>query len=67
MGKFDGALIKMDGENAKISLNSQYLLDVLTYISGDRVLFGMSDKASPAVIKPLGSDDYVYIIMPLKV
>lgn len=60
-------MIKMEGENNKISLNSQYLLDVLTYIGVDKVLFSMNDKTSPAVITPLGEADYVYIIMPLKV
>jgi len=59
--------IKIEGENNKISLNAQYLLDVLMYIDDDKVLFQMSDKSSPAVIKPLKAEDYVYIIMPLKV
>ena len=60
-------LIKMDGENNKISLNGQYLLDVLTYMTDEKIIFEMSDKLSPAVIKPVKGDDYVYIIMPLKV
>ena len=60
-------LIKIKGENNKISINSQYLLDVLTYIGEDRVRISMNDKVSPAVVRPLKSEDYVYIIMPLKV
>lgn len=59
--------IKIEGENNKISLNAQYLLDVLTYISDDKVAIIVNDKASPALIKPIKDDDYVYIIMPLKV
>jgi DNA polymerase III subunit beta len=60
-------LVKLSGENNKISLNAQYLLDVLTYIGEDKVVLYMNDKTSPAVIKPLKSEDYVYIIMPLKI
>lgn len=60
-------VIKIEGENNKISLNSQYLLDVLTYINKDKVVFSMTDKVSPAVVRPVGEDGYVYIIMPLKV
>jgi DNA polymerase III subunit beta len=60
-------LVKVNGENNKISLNAQYLLDVLTYIGEDKVNFSLNDKSSPAVIRPLKGDDYVYIIMPLKV
>ena len=60
-------LVKITGENNKISLNSQYLLDVLTYIGDDKVVLEMNEKTSPAVIKPLKEEDYIYIIMPLKV
>ena len=60
-------VIKMEGENNKISLNSQYMLDVLTYITDEKIVLEMSDKLSPAVIKPIKRDDYIYIIMPLKV
>lgn len=59
--------IRMEGENNKISLNAQYLLDVLTYITDDKVSIIINDKASPAVIKPVKEEDYVYIIMPLKI
>lgn len=58
---------KITGDNNKISLNSQYLLDVLVHIDDDNILFGVNDKVSPAVIKPAKGDSYVYIIMPLKV
>lgn len=60
-------LIKIEGENNKISLNAQYLLDMLTYVNDDKILFVMNDIASPALIKPLKRDNYSYIIMPLKV
>jgi DNA polymerase-3 subunit beta len=59
--------VKIQGENNKISLNAQYLLDVLNYIQSDDVLVEIDDKLSPAVVKPLKEKDYVYIIMPLKV
>lgn len=59
--------VKVDGEENKISLNAQYLLDVLTYIKDDKVVFIMNDKSSPAMVKPIKQEDYVYIIMPLKV
>ncbi|MFC1615714.1 DNA polymerase III subunit beta [Patescibacteria group bacterium] len=60
-------MVKLEGEDNSILLNAQYLLDVLTYIHGDKISFSMSDKVSPAVIRPSEGEDYVYIIMPLKV
>ncbi len=58
--------VKVDGENNKISLNAQYLLDVLMFIQADKVVFEIDDKLSPAVVRPVDKKDYVYIIMPLK-
>lgn len=59
--------IKIEGENNKISLNAQYLLDVLTYLTEEKIVLEINDKLSPAVIKVARRDDYIYIIMPLKV
>lgn len=60
-------LVKVDGENNQIALNAQYLLDVLTCISENRVVLIINDKVSPACVMPVKDKDYVYIIMPLKV
>ena len=59
--------ISMTGENNKIALNAQYLLDVLNYIQSDKIQMEIEDKLSPAVVRPVKEKDYVYIIMPLKV
>jgi len=59
--------VKMEGENNKIALNAQYLLDVLNFIQSEKILVEIDDKLSPAVIRPVDSKDYVYIIMPLKI
>ncbi len=59
--------VKIDGENNKIALNAQYLLDVLNYIQSDNVILEVDDKLSPAVVRSVKEKDYVYIIMPLKI
>jgi len=59
--------IKIKGENNKVALNSQYLLDVLTFIDQEEITLSMTDKLSPAVIKPCKGNGYTYIIMPLKI
>lgn len=61
-------MAKVQGENNKIALNAQYLLDVLNYIQSDSLLLEIDDKLSPAVVQPLKEGSgYVYIIMPLKI
>jgi DNA polymerase-3 subunit beta len=59
--------ITMTGENNKIALNAQYLSDVLSYIDSEKVFIELNDKLSPAVIMPCKEEDYMYIIMPLKI
>ncbi len=59
----------VEGENNKIALNAQYLLDVLNFINAEEITIELDDKLSPAVIKIKKEDtkSYLYIIMPLKI
>lgn len=59
----------VEGENNKIALNSQYLLEVLNFIQTDEIVIELDDKLAPAVIKIAKESEktYMYIIMPLKV
>lgn len=60
---------KVEGENNKIALNAQYLLDALNFIQADTVTIELDDKLSPAVIRVTKETEksYMYIIMPLKI
>lgn len=58
--------VVIKGENNKVALNAQYILDVLASIHDDKVSVEMVDKVSPVTIKPLKKTEYVHIIMPLK-
>jgi DNA polymerase-3 subunit beta len=59
--------IEIIGENNKISLNSQYLLDVLSVKEGEKVVIEVNEKLSPIKVAPEKNPNYTYIIMPLKV
>lgn len=58
--------IQMEGENNKIAINSQYLLDVLGHLK-ENVSIEMDEKLTPVVVRPVKKEGYLYIIMPLKV
>lgn len=68
LGEGDAELnVKITGTNNKISVNGQYLLDVLQVLDGDTAVFELNSKMSPSLIKPKGDNtDYKHIIMPLK-
>jgi DNA polymerase-3 subunit beta len=67
---------KVEGPQNKIIVNYRYLLDGLQNMDSDQVVLQMTDAANPCVLKPaaslggnkepLISEDYLYIIMPIK-
>ncbi len=54
------------GENM-VSLNSQFLLDILLVLSGKKILLRVGEKLSPVSITSPEDPDFLHIIMPLKV
>lgn len=67
VGEEEGELpIALSGDPGSIALNSEFVLDMLSHLGTDQVEIGMNDSKSPAVFKPLGQEDFVHIIMPLK-
>lgn len=57
---------EVTGKDGEISFNSRYILDVLSNLKDEKVEFEISGKLNPGVIRPEGSKDYTYIIMPLR-
>lgn len=67
VGEEEGELpIALSGDPGTIALNSEFVLDLLSHLGSDQVELGMNDAKSPAVFKPVGKEDFVHIIMPLK-
>ena len=56
---------KVEGEAAKIAFNGKYLTDVLGVIHEGEIALETTTPSSPGVIRPLGADNYVHIIMPM--
>ena len=54
------------GDNNNIVLNYKYLLDGLQNIDSENVIFELNTNSNPCVLKPDDTNDYVYIIMPIK-
>ena len=55
----------MEGEESKIAFNSKYLLDVLQVMERGEVALETSTPSSPGVFKPVDSDSYVHVVMPM--
>jgi DNA polymerase-3 subunit beta len=61
-GELDAAV---EGEAAKIAFNGKYLQDVLQILDGGQVALETSSPSSPGVIRPLGVENYVHVVMPM--
>ena len=57
------------GEEMEIGFNSQYLLDFLTAVKSENVLFELKDENSAVLLKPEADDEinYLYVLMPMKI
>ncbi len=54
------------GDANTIVFNGRYLLDGLTTVPTDRVVFAMTNSASPGILRGDGDEQFLYIIMPIK-
>ena len=62
VGEIDAVV---EGEEAKIAFNAKYLTDVLSVLREPQVALEVSTPSSPGVIRPVGVDNYVHVVMPM--
>ena len=58
--------IKLDGQDIEIGFNPKYLLDALKVIDTEEIEIELTTSVSPCVMKPLGNDNYIYIVLPVR-
>jgi DNA polymerase-3 subunit beta len=57
--------VKLEGEASKIAFNSRYLQDVLSVLDAQQVMLETTSPSSPGVIRPVGDERYVHVVMPM--
>ena len=58
--------IKGEGDKTEISFNHKFILDGLSEIKSSEISFELNGEEGPGVLKPVGRQDYVYLVMPVK-
>ncbi len=58
---------QIQGEDLQVAFNAKYVIDVLTILPAEEVQLEFTSSLSPGAIRPVGKDDYLYIIMPVRV
>lgn len=67
IGKHESAVpIKFKGEPVDVSFNYKFLIDGLSNIKSSEILFELNGDSGPGLIKPVGDETYVYVVMPIK-
>jgi DNA polymerase-3 subunit beta len=57
----------IEGEEIEIGFNVKFLIAALSAVGTPQVALKTTAAAQPGVIRPVGDEDYVHVIMPMHV
>jgi len=58
--------VATEGKNLEAGFNPKYFLDALKSIDDEEVYIDFGTNISPCVIRPVESEDYTYMILPIR-
>ena len=58
---------KVSGEENEIAFNAKYLLDVLSIVNTEEMIFEMTGPLNPGVFKIKNDESFLHLIMPIRV
>jgi len=56
----------VEGSGTTIAFNARYLIDVLGNLGADQAALELSGPLAPGVVRGVGKEDYVHVIMPVR-
>jgi DNA polymerase-3 subunit beta len=65
----DRLTVEYKGQDMEIGFNAQYLLDFLTSVASERVVFKIKDENSAVLLEPEAEEGItnIYVLMPMKI
>lgn len=54
------------GSEISIGFNAKYIIDILQSIDKDNVIFYLKDNISPGLVQPEDDDNYLAVVMPMR-
>jgi DNA polymerase-3 subunit beta len=58
--------ILREGDDIEIVFNARYLQDILGVLTTEGLYLEMTEPLSPAVVRPVGDEQYLMVIMPMQ-
>lgn len=59
--------IVKEGEDIEIAFNAKYLMEFLGVVGTDGIFLEHAGGASAGLMKPIGEDGYIYVLMPMQI
>ncbi len=59
--------VQAEGEAIQVAFNAKYLIECLAIVETDEVVFELTGPLSAGAIRPVGQQDYVYVLAPVRV
>ena len=67
LGKvYEELFISLEGNEIEIAFNSKYFIDVLKIVEDEEVYLEFTTNLSPGILKPVSNDNYIYLILPVR-
>lgn len=68
MGKANDSIrTTISGDDVEIGFNNRYLLDAIKNCETDEIRLILNGGLSPMIIKPVKSDDFLYLVVPMRI
>jgi len=64
VGELDATV---EGEQMEIAFNGRYVIDMLNVIGTEQVTLEATNPSRPGILKPVGDDNLIYVIMPMHI
>jgi DNA polymerase-3 subunit beta len=55
------------GDAIAIGFNPKYIIELLGQMGTDQISLALGGELDPGLIKPFGSDDYLGVVMPMRI
>ena len=59
--------IDYDGGDLTIAFNAKYLQDILATLSAAKIEMALNEALSPGLFREHGNDDYLFVVMPMRI
>ena len=57
----------LQGEDIDIAFNARYIIDVIRNVEDEELYMNFNSSVSPCVIAPPSGEEYLYLILPVRV